>query len=241
MTLATPLLSVLVLLAIVAGVSCGGGPEGPEDESELAAARELMVATQIEARGVRAPRVLAAMRRMPRHRFVPAPLREAAYDDIPLPIGLGQTISQPYIVAVMTEALAPEPGDVVLEVGTGSGYQAAVLAQLVKRVYTIELLAPLAERARAVLAGEGITNVEVEVGDGWKGLPAHAPYDGILVTAAPDVVPQALLDQLAIGGRLIVPVGEEEQELRLITRTERGFETRTAFEVRFVPLVHEVE
>ena len=233
------LVSVLVLLAVDAGASCGGGSEGPEDESDFAAARERMVAAQIEARGVRAPRVLEAMRRVPRHHFVPEPLRKAAYDDIPLPIGLGQTISQPYVVAVMTEALEPEPGDVVLEVGTGSGYQAAVLAQLVARVYTIEILPRLAERARAVLAEEGITNVEVVVGDGWKGLPAHAPYDGIVVTAAPDVVPQTLLDQLAIGGRLVVPVGEYEQELRVIKRTERGFETRTVFEVRFVPMVRE--
>jgi protein-L-isoaspartate(D-aspartate) O-methyltransferase len=190
---------------------------------------------------VRDPRVLEALREVPRHRFVPEHLQGSAYDDGPLPIGHGQTISQPYIVAVMTELLAPEPDDVVLDVGTGSGYQAAVLGKLVKQVYSIEIVPALAEEARARLAALGYANVEVRVGDGWKGLPAHAPYAGILVAAAPPEVPQALLDQLAPGGRLVIPVGEWDQDLRVYERTPRGIEQRTIFGVRFVPLVRDRE
>lgn len=227
----------VVLFAFGMGGACGGGGAGGDDEEAFHAARERMVAEQIAARGVRAPRVLEALREVPRHRFVPEAWRAHAYDDRPLPIGFEQTISQPYIVAVMTEALGPEPGDVVLEVGTGSGYQAAVLSRLVRRVHSIEIVPALAERARSTLGALGIHNVEIVVGDGWQGLPAHAPYDGILVTAAPDRIPEALLDQLAPGGRLVVPVGEAEQDLQVVTRTGQGFETRTLFGVRFVPLV----
>jgi protein-L-isoaspartate(D-aspartate) O-methyltransferase len=208
---------------------------------ELREERERMVRAQIEGRGVRDPRVLEVLREVPRHRFVPEHLQSSAYDDGPLPIGHGQTISQPYIVAVMTELLAPEPSDVVLDVGTGSGYQAAVLGKLVKQVYSIEIVAALAEEARARLAALGYANVDVRVGDGWKGLPAHAPYDGILVAAAPPEVPQALLDQLAPGGRLVIPVGEWDQDLRVYERTPRGIEERTIFGVRFVPLVRDRE
>jgi protein-L-isoaspartate(D-aspartate) O-methyltransferase len=185
--------------------------------------------------------VLEVLREVPRHRFVPEYLSGSAYDDGPLPIGHGQTISQPYIVAVMTELLAPEPSDVVLDVGTGSGYQAAVLGKLVKQVHSIEIVPALAEEARARLAALGYANVEVLVGDGWKGLPAHAPYDGILVAAAPPEVPQALLDQLAPGARLVIPVGESDQDLRVYERTPRGIEERTIFGVRFVPLVRDRE
>jgi len=237
-------LATAVLLALFAGAgSKGGGSSSSGDgaggeEAAFAEARARMVETQIVARGVRDPRVLDAMRAVPRHRFVPEHLRDAAYDDSPLPIDFGQTISQPYIVAAMTEALRPAPGDVVLDVGTGSGYQAAVLARLVKRVISIEILAPLAERARATLAELGVDNVEVRVGDGWQGVPAGAPYAGILVAAAPDVVPPALLEQLAVGARLVIPVGDSyDQELRIVTRTARGYETETLFGVRFVPLV----
>jgi protein-L-isoaspartate(D-aspartate) O-methyltransferase len=219
------------------GASCEGS--APPDEARFATLRERMVREQIAARGVRDSRVLEAMRTVPRHRFVPEALRDRAYADAPLPIGLDQTISQPYVVAAMTEALQAAPGDVVLEVGTGSGYQAAVLARLVRRVVTIELLAPLAERARATLRALDVENVEVVVGDGWKGVPSRAPFDGILVTAAPDTVPPELLAQLAVGGRLVIPVGRgDEQELRVVTRTPAGFETETLFGVRFVPLVH---
>jgi protein-L-isoaspartate(D-aspartate) O-methyltransferase len=223
-------IAALGVLALAA--SC----EGPD--VELAQQRERMVRTQLEGRGIADARVLEAMREVERHRFVPEDLQESAYDDGPLPIGHGQTISQPYIVAIMTELLAPEPGDVVLDVGTGSGYQAAVLARLVKQVYSIEIVPALAEEARARLAALGYTNVEVITGDGWAGLPAHAPYDGILVAAAPPVVPQALLDQLGEGAKLVIPVGEWDQDLRVYERTAHGIDERTIFGVRFVPLVH---
>lgn len=223
----------IVALGVLAlAASC----EGPD--VELAEQRERMVRTQLEGRGIADRRVLDAMRAVERHRFVPEDLRDSAYDDGPLPIGHGQTISQPYIVASMTELLAPEPGDVVLDVGTGSGYQAAVLARLVKQVYSIEIVPALAGEARARLAALGYTNVEVITGDGWAGLPEHAPYDGILVAAAPPVVPQALLDQLAEGAKLVIPVGEWDQDLRVYERTARGIDERTIFGVRFVPLVH---
>jgi protein-L-isoaspartate(D-aspartate) O-methyltransferase len=198
---------------------------------------DAMVREQIEARGVRDARVLAALRAVPRHRFVPEAYRESAYDDGPLPIGHRQTISQPYIVAVMTELLRPQPGDRVLEIGTGSGYQAAVLARLVQRVYSIEIVPELAARARANLAELGVANVEVFAGDGFRGLPDRAPFDGILLTAAPAEVPQPLLDQLAMGGRLVAPVGGFDQDLRVLERTPEGIRTTTLFPVRFVPFV----
>jgi protein-L-isoaspartate(D-aspartate) O-methyltransferase len=200
-----------------------------------------MVREQIESRGVRDERVLAAMRSVPRHELVPASLREDAYDDRPLPIGRGQTISQPYVVAAMTEALALRGDERVLEVGTGSGYQAAVLSGLVKQVYTIELEAELAARARADLARLGYTNVEVRQGDGWRGWPEHAPFDAIIVTAAPEQVPPDLIEQLAVGGRLVIPVGRYEQDLLLLRRTEKGIERETLFGVRFVPMRGEAE
>jgi len=213
--------------------ACTGAPEDREDE------RASMVRTQIEARGVHDARVLEALRTVPRHRFVPPELAADAYQDGPLAIGHGQTISQPYVVAVMTEALAPESDDVVLDVGTGSGYQAAVLSRLVKQVYSIEIVPALAKEARDRLAALGYANVEVVVADGWAGLPAHAPYDGIVVAAAPPEVPAALVDQLAVGGRLVIPVGAWEQDLRVLERTATGIEERTLFGVRFVPLVRE--
>jgi protein-L-isoaspartate(D-aspartate) O-methyltransferase len=229
-------------VAAVAGFGLVVACNGTVEELEMATQgfereRSEMVRTQIEARGVRDPRVLEALRTVPRHRFVPPHLEGAAYDDGPLPIGHGQTISQPYIVAVMSEQLAPEPDDVVLDVGTGSGYQAAVLSRLVARVVSIEIVPELAEEARARLASLGYTNVEVITGDGWAGLPAQAPFDGILVAAAPAEVPSALKDQLAMGARLVIPVGTGQQDLRVLERTAEGFEERTLFGVRFVPLV----
>jgi protein-L-isoaspartate(D-aspartate) O-methyltransferase len=223
-------------LAVVLAAA-GGGAAARAEGMDVERQREAMVREQIEARGVRDPRVLAALRAVPRERFVAPALRQRAYDDGPLPIGEGQTISQPYIVAVMTEALRPEAGDRVLEVGTGSGYQAAVLARLVARVYTIELLPPLARRARALLSELGVANVEVFEGDGYLGLPQHAPFDGILLTAAPPEVPAALLAQLAVGGRLVAPVGESEQQLRVLEKTPAGMVSETLFPVRFVPMV----
>ena len=226
-----------VALAVACAVALGGGPRMKEPSVR----REWMVKSQIEARGVKNPRVLEAMRTVPRHLFVPAGRRDEAYEDHPLPIGDGQTISQPYIVAVMTELLDPEPDDVVLEVGTGSGYQAAVLAALVKQVYSIEIIPELAETARRALESNGYSNVRVFSGDGFRGLPDHAPFDGILVTAAPEEIPGPLIDQLKVGGRLVIPVGRMDQWLRVLERTQEGVETRSLFEVRFVPMTGEAQ
>lgn len=200
-----------------------------------------MVARQIEARGVKDPRVLKAMREVPRHELVPPEQRSAAYEDRPLPIGHGQTISQPYIVGAMTELLAPKPKHRVLEIGTGSGYQAAVLAKLCAHVYTIEIVEPLAKRAAADLSRLGYRNLTVIAGDGYRGLPKEAPFDGIILTAAPERVPEPLLQQLKVGGRMVLPVGEVEQELLVIERTEKGFIERRVFAVRFVPMTGEVQ
>jgi protein-L-isoaspartate(D-aspartate) O-methyltransferase len=198
-----------------------------------------MVTEQIERRGVRDLRVLAALETVPRHWFVPEDLRPRAYEDGPLPIGEGQTISQPYIVAFMTEALRPDPGDSVLEVGTGSGYQTAILASIVAQVFTIEIRAGLGEAARRRIEGLGFRNVSFGIGDGTGGWPEHAPYDGILVTAAPGAVPRALEEQLAPGGRLMIPIGTGDQQLIRLTRTPAGFERDALLPVRFVPMAGE--
>jgi len=208
----------------------------PGEEPPWKKLRDAMVRTQIAARDVGNFRVLDAMRTVPRHLFVPEAYRRKAYDDQPLPIGYDQTISQPYIVAIMTELLEPKAGDKVLEIGTGSGYQAAVLARLVGSVYTIEIVSPLAESARALLRDLGYTNVSVMTGDGYLGHPDAAPYDGIVVTAAPKEVPQPLIDQLKLGGRLVIPVGSFYQELMVLERTAKGVERKTLFPVRFVPM-----
>jgi protein-L-isoaspartate(D-aspartate) O-methyltransferase len=195
-----------------------------------------MVEEQIEARGVRDARVLEALRKVPRHEFVPENLRERAYGDTALPIGHGQTISQPYVVAVMTELAHLGPDSKVLEIGTGSGYQAAILSLLAGEVYSIEIVAPLAERAKETLARLGY-RVHLRTGDGYAGWPEAAPFDAIVVTAAPPEVPQALREQLAVGGRLVVPVGTGVQELQVHTRTEDGFDVENILPVRFVPMV----
>lgn len=200
--------------------------------------RERMVREQIEARGVRHAGVLKAMREVERHLFVPESLRRSAYEDHPLPIGHGQTISQPYIVAAMTEMLDPQPSDRALEIGTGSGYQAAVLARLVRHVYTIELVEPLGQQAQARLAGLGYRNVTVRIGDGYAGWPEEAPFDKILLTAAPPDVPPKLIEQLKLGGRLVAPVGTGWQELVVISKDAKGgVRRRTEFPVMFVPMV----
>jgi protein-L-isoaspartate(D-aspartate) O-methyltransferase len=198
--------------------------------------RGRMVEDQIAARGIHDPRVLKALREVPRHEFVPPELRALAYEDHPLPIGHDQTISQPFIVAAMTELAELEPGDSVLEIGTGSGYQAAVLAALVRDVYSIEIVEPLAQAARRTLARLGIDNVHVRAGDGFQGWPERAPFDAILVTAAPPEVPEPLKRQLAPGAKLVIPVGTDQQELRVLTRTRSGFDERTVLAVRFVPM-----
>jgi protein-L-isoaspartate(D-aspartate) O-methyltransferase len=209
-------------------------PESPDE------ARRRMVDQQIAARGVADRRVLAAMRKVPRHRFVDARLAGDAYDDRPLPIGHSQTISQPYIVGYMTELLRLKPEARVLEVGTGCGYQAAVLGEVAREVFTIEIVRPLAECARKVLADLGYKNVQVRHGDGYGGWPEQAPFDGILVAAAPDHVPPALIAQLKVGARLVIPVGDFNQEIRVITKTEKGHSEDRLIPVRFVPLTREV-
>lgn len=223
----------------------GGGQAGAErsasDEPE-ASARDRMVHETIESRGVRDSLVLAAMRAVPRHLFVPPDERPLAYADHPLPIGAGQTISQPYIVAVMTELLDLRPGEKALEIGTGSGYQAAVLAEITDQVYSIEIVESLAKSAAARLKELGYHQVQVRAGDGYRGWPEAAPFDAIIVTAAPDHVPQPLVDQLAPGGRLVIPVGELFQELKVFHRDAGGaLAERTVFPVRFVPMTGEAE
>jgi protein-L-isoaspartate(D-aspartate) O-methyltransferase len=204
---------------------------------EYARERRMMVEAQIRARGVGDPLVLAAMARVPRHAFVPESLRVHAYADDPLPIGDGQTISQPYIVAYMTEALALRGGEKVLEIGTGSGYQTAVLAEIAGEVWTVEIVETLAERARGILDGLGYENVHYRVGDGSKGWPEEAPFEAVIVTAAAPQMPSALEDQLAVGGRMIVPVGTDLQELYFVRRGKKGLERERRLGVRFVPLV----
>ena len=207
------------------------------DSLGLLALREDMVRRQIEARGIRETAVLRAMLKVPRHSFVPDAPPAQAYGDYPLPIGHGQTISQPYIVAFMAEAADISAGDRVLEIGTGSGYGAAVLAELASEVYTIEIVPELAERARAILGRLGFENVEVRTGNGWLGWPEHAPYDAVVVTAAPDEVPPNLADQLAVGGTLVVPVGDLLQTLMVLRKTPRGMVEEASIPVRFVPMV----
>jgi protein-L-isoaspartate(D-aspartate) O-methyltransferase len=206
---------------------------------DRAAERERMVAEQIVARGVRDEGVLAALRRVPRHRFLPEAVRDLAYEDRALPIEHGQTISQPYIVAVMSEAARVRTGDRVLEVGTGSGYQAAVLAELGAEVDSIEIVPALAESAAKVLGETGYARVRVHTGDGYRGLPERAPFAAIIVTAAPDHVPQPLVDQLALGGRLVIPVGASVQELRVIERKKDRTVEHSVFPVMFVPMTGE--
>ena len=199
--------------------------------------RDQMVEEQIIERGIGDPAVIQAMQRVARHRFVPVESLPLAYADSPLAIGYGQTVSQPYIVAFMTEALELEPGDHVLEIGTGSGYQTAILAEIVAQVFTIEIVPPLAEQAATTLAELGYTNVHTRVGDGFHGWPEEAPFQAIIVTAAPLDIPHALLGQLAIAGRLLLPVGGAKQRLVLYRRTADGFTRTDLGRVRFVPLV----
>jgi protein-L-isoaspartate(D-aspartate) O-methyltransferase len=199
-----------------------------------------MVEEQIKRRGLNDERVLDAMREVPRHEFVPAHLKKYAYADEPLPIGEDQTISQPYIVAYMTEYLDLEDNDKVLEIGTGSGYQAAVLAEIVDTVYTIEIVDVLAESAEKTLERLGYENVLVKRGDGYAGWPEHAPFDAIIITAAPTKIPQPLKEQLKTGGSMILPLGDYSQELVLIEKNNEGFEQKSLLPVRFVPMTGEI-
>ncbi len=203
--------------------------------------RRRMVANQLAARDIRDRRVLATMAWLPREWFLPPHLAGEAYDDAPLPIGSGQTISQPYIVALMTAALAPRRGDRVLEIGTGSGYQTAILAHLGARVYTIERLPDLLVEAEERFRRLGLRNVETRLGDGARGWPEQAPFQGILVTAAAPAVPQPLTEQLAVGARLVIPIGDlSAQELVILRRTPTGLEEQRAGGVRFVPLISQL-
>jgi protein-L-isoaspartate(D-aspartate) O-methyltransferase len=226
----------LVLAAIAAG---GCGQKAPP-VADFAAKRQRMVQQQLMTRGIHEERVLAAMAKVPREEFVPPDSRAESYEDGPLQIGYRQTISQPYIVAFMTEQLQPKRNDRVLEVGTGSGYQAAILAELVAEVYTIEIIEPLAKSAEATLQRLGYKNVHVKAGDGYKGWPEHAPFDAITVTCAPDHVPQPLIDQLKEGGRMIIPVGGfGDQELYLLEKKNGQLQRRAVLPVRFVPMTGE--
>ncbi len=239
-------LPALFLLSTAAGVACDpparpGANVTPSAQTE-AARRARMVETQIVSRGVRDPRVLAAMREVPRHLFVEPSEQPRAYDDTPLPIAGNQTISQPYIVALMTELLDLSPQERVLEIGTGSGYQSAVLSKLCREVYSIEIVPELARQADARLRELGYANVTVREGDGYRGWPEHAPFDGVIVTAAPERIPQPLLEQLAPGGRMVIPVGGFFQELKLFRKDAAGRITEQAIlPVRFVPMTGEVE
>ena len=219
-------------------LACCSDAKPPEEENIVR--RAAMVATQIAARGITDPATLAAMRAVPRHEFVPARLRDEACGDYPLPIGHGQTISQPYIVAFMTQAISPKPGEKILEIGAGSGYQAAVLAQAGAEVVTIEIIEPLAELARQNLERLGYMNAKVIHGDGYRGWPEQAPYDAIVVTCAPDNIPSDLIAQLKDGGRMIIPVGGGmEQELVLLRKHGNEIEKQSVLPVRFVPMTGE--
>jgi protein-L-isoaspartate(D-aspartate) O-methyltransferase len=224
-----------VLAASFASAMCTAPRADGDDQWE--AARKRMVAEQLRARDVRDPRVLAAMERVPRHLLVPDDVRAEAYEDHPLPIGHGQTISQPYIVGFMTQALDVRPDHRVLEIGTGSGYQAAVLGELAREVYTIEIVEPLAASARVALERLEYRNVYVRAGNGYLGWPEKAPFDRIIVTTAPEEIPPALVEQLAVGGIMAIPVGGGMlQELRILRRTERGMDLLDTLPVRFVPM-----
>ena len=231
------------VLVLAIGLGCTAGGSEPPDSQPGAQAppdwdaqRRRMVETQLRARDITNPAVLSAMGRVPRHRLVPEAVRDLAYNDHPLPIGSDQTISQPYIVAYMTQLLELPPDAKVLEIGTGSGYQAAVLSEVAAEVYTIEIVEVLAARAAADLATLGYDNVTAKAGDGYVGWPEHAPFDGIMVTAAPDHVPQPLVDQLAVGARLVLPVGRDFQVMTVLTKTEDGVLEEQTIPVRFVPM-----
>jgi protein-L-isoaspartate(D-aspartate) O-methyltransferase len=231
--------AAMLLLAVL---GCSAPPAQTQPRPADPEMRRLaMVDSQIARRGVRETRVLDAMRRVPRHEFVPPESVPSAYEDWPLPIGYGQTISQPYVVAYMTELLEVAPKSKVLEIGTGSGYQAAVLGDLGAEVYTIEIVPELAQRARETLERLGYRNVQVRAGDGYRGWPEAAPFDRIIVTAAPDHIPQPLVDQLAVGGRMVLPVGNTWQRMTVLTKTPRGVVQQKTIDVVFVPMTGEAQ
>lgn len=223
------------------GNGSGNGSAAGQAEERFQKMRERMVRDQLQGRDIQDHRVLEAMRKVPRHRFVPRDLADSAYTDNALPLMLGQTISQPYIVAYMTQALNLVGNERVLEIGTGSGYQAAILAELAAEVYSIEILPELAQRAESILEEEGYRNITIRAGDGYHGWPEFAPFDRIIVTAAPDHIPQPLVDQLKLGGTMIIPVGRGDQELMLLRKGKSGISSRTTIPVRFVPMTGEAQ
>jgi len=226
-----------LLFAAITTAGCG---QQTPTAGDFAAQRQRMVEQQLKPRGIKDERVLAAMAKVPREEFVPADARVEAYEDGPLPIGYDQTISQPYIVAFMTEQLRPKSSDRVLEIGSGSGYQAAILAELVTDVYTIDIVEPLAKTAEATLQRLGYNNVHIKVGDGYKGWPEEAPFDAVIVTCAPEKVPQPLVDQLKDGGRMVIPVGERfAQQLYLLEKKNGQLKESVTLPVRFVPMLRE--
>ncbi|MFC1570838.1 protein-L-isoaspartate(D-aspartate) O-methyltransferase [Candidatus Omnitrophota bacterium] len=225
------------VIACAVLIAAGTAMSGAAQDDDYAFKRRVMVETQIRVRGVTDRKVLAAMESVKRHLFVPKELTFMAYQDTPLPIGESQTISQPYVVAFMTQELKLKPTDRVLEIGTGSGYQTAVLAEIVKEVYTVEIIKPLAESATKRLKELGYDNVIVKWDNGYNGWSEEAPFDAIIITAAPERVPEKLVGQLKMGGKMIVPVGDLRQELYLITRTESGYDKKPVLPVRFVPMV----
>ncbi|PYK19705.1 MAG: protein-L-isoaspartate(D-aspartate) O-methyltransferase [Verrucomicrobia bacterium] len=227
------------MLAAVVASGCGQKATPPSD---FTAQRQRMVQQQLVTRGINDARVLAAMAKVPREEFVAPESRTASYEDGPLPIGYGQTISQPYIVAFMTEQLHPKLSDRVLEVGTGSGYQAAILAELVSEIYSIEIVQPLAKNAEATLQRLGYKNVHLKIGDGYQGWPEEGPFDAVIVTCAPDKVPQPLVDQLKDGGRMVIPVGDRfAQQLYLLEKKNGQLKQSATLPVRFVPMTSEAE
>jgi len=226
-----------VVFAAIAASGCG--QQAPR-ANDFAAQRQRMVEQQLKPRGIKDERVLAAMAKVPREEFIPAGARAGAYEDGALPIGYDQTISQPYIVAFMTEQLQPRANDRVLEIGSGSGYQAAILAEIVEDVYTIDIVEPLAKTAETTLQRLGYENVHVKVGDGYKGWPEEAPFDAVIVTCAPEKVPQPLIDQLKDGGHMVIPVGERfAQQLYLLEKKNGQLKESATLPVRFVPMLHE--
>lgn len=239
-------LSVYVscLAIVVITFGCSNSPDSKlrkMEQDSYFSQRKTMVDTQIKSRGVRNQRVLDAMMSVPRHKFVPDDYVAYAYDDMPLPIGYGQTISQPYIVAYMTEILRPDSNHKVLEIGTGSGYQAAILSLLYKEVYSVEIIEVLGQRAIKTFDALGYKNIKVKIGDGYKGWSEHAPFDAIIVTCAPTNIPQPLMDQLAEGGKMIIPVGERhDQVLFLLEKRGGKIITTETLPVRFVPMVREL-
>ena len=234
------LVLAISLFCVVGGVdSAGAEHKFSEEELGFVQARRDMIETQIKARGIRDERLLKAMFKVKRHLFVPARIQKLAYSDCPLPIGEEQTISQPYIVALMTELLNLDSDDRVLEIGTGSGYQAAILAELAKEVYTIEILELLAIQAEKTLEDLGYENITVKSGDGYLGWAEYAPFDAIIVTCAPPEIPQVLVGQLAEGGRMVIPVGVHWQELKLLEKLNGRIKTTSIIPVRFVPMIRE--